>query len=350
MLEYILYLLIGTYTMGVSEGIYVYKFNMLTGESEYVSMAKADNPSYLTLSLDGQHVYAVAENGNDSSYASAFGFDKKKGILQLMNQEKTYGGAPCNIVVDSSNRMVVTANYTGGNISVFPLSSDGSLKPASQIIQFEGSSTDPRQQQPHLHCVIFSPDQKYLFATDLGTDLIYRYEVNQVDEGDLLSIASRSSVKVADGSGPRHLVFHPFGNYAYLINELSGKICVFTYNNGVLQEIQAIDADSCHAQGSADIRITPDGQYLYASNRLENDGLAIFQINLSNGKLTPVGYQTTGIHPRNFTITPNGKYLLVACRDSNLIQVFEINYADGSLQHIGQDIRLDSPVCLKFVE
>lgn len=344
MAEYILYLLIGTYTVGASEGIYTYKFDMLTGESEYVCMMRVDNPSYMVFSADKKYVYAVTENGNDPSYANAFRFDGETGALELINSEETKGAAPCNITVNGLNTFVVTANYVGGNLSVFPVNRDGSLLPASTI-NYNGKNT-----VSHLHCVEFSPDGKYLFAADLGTDMIYRYNVDPMGKIEFLKQSTKTVFKVAEGSGPRHFVFHPSNKYVYLINELSGKVNAFKYDDGDLKEFQCITADSLNAGGSADIRITPDGRFLYASNRLKGDGVAIFSIDQNNGSLTKVGYQDTGIHPRNLTITPNGKYLLAACRDSNVVQVFEINEKTGLLTDTGKDIELDRPVCLKFAE
>ena len=151
------------------------------------------------------------------------------------------------------------------------------------------------------------------------------------------------------GSGPRHLTFSPNGHYAYLINELSGTVIAFEYKDGDLKEMQTIAADTVNAQGSADIHISPDGKFLYASNRLKADGIAIFNIHPDNGMLSKAGYQLTGIHPRNFIITPNGKYLLVACRDSNVIQVYERDADTGLLTDVQQDIKVDKPVCIKFV-
>ena len=145
------------------------------------------------------------------------------------------------------------------------------------------------------------------------------------------------------------MTFAPNGSYAYLINELSGTVIAFEYNDGELKEIQTIAADTVGAKGSGDIHISPDGKFLYASNRLKADGLAIFSIHPENGMLTKVGYQLTGIHPRNVIITPNGKYLLVACRDSNVIQIYERDTDTGLLTDIRKDIKVDKPVCIKFV-
>ncbi len=350
MIPFILYLLVGTYTSGTSEGIYAYQFNTETGESTYTGMVKVGNPSYLTPNADHTFIYSVSESDGSLSSASALTFDKTNGALRLINSQEAKGSGPCNIAIDPQEKFVVTANYGGGSISVFPIQADGSLAPVSQVIQFEGHSVDKsRQKSPHLHCVLFSPDGKYLFAADLGTDKLYRMNIGYQPGTAFIDQASLTSVEIAAGSGPRHFVFHPSNKYAYLINELGGTVTSFTYKKGQLKTFQTIEADSLNAQGSADIRITPDGRFLYASNRLKGDGLAIFAIHPSNGKLTKVGYQPTGIHPRNFTITPNGKFLLAACRDSHLIQVFAIDPATGLLTDTHQDIHLNMPVCLKLI-
>lgn len=346
----IIYLLIGTYTLGLSEGVYLYTFDILTGNSKYVSMVKVDNPSYLEITQDGKHIYAVTENGEDPSYANTIFFDKEREKLTVLNSEETLGAAPCNIAIDPREGYVVTANYVGGNLSVFEILPDKTLAPTKQVLQFTGRGADSdRQGAPHLHCVLFSPDGKYLFATDLGTDHIYRVDAVNSQSQDILDENTLKSYKLTDGSGPRHLAFHPSGKYLYLINELQGTVVGFHYADGELSEFQTIQADTLHAKGSADIGITPNGKYLYASNRLKGDGVAIFSIDPSTGELSKVGYQETGIHPRNFVITPNGKYLLVASKDSNLIEIFEIDDETGLLRNIDKNITIDQPVCLKFV-
>ena len=192
-----------------------------------------------------------------------------------------------------------------------------------------------------------------MFADNLGTDQIHKFiinpDANAENKESFLKEGSPSAFKVKAGSGPRHLTFSPNGNYAYLINELSGTVIAFKYKDGDLKEIQTIVADTVCAKGSGDIHISPDGKFLYASNRLKADGIAIFSIQSDNGILTKVGYQLTGIHPRNFIITPNGKYLLVACRDSNVIQIYERDADTGLLTDIHGDIKVDKPVCVKFI-
>ena len=173
---------------------------------------------------------------------------------------------------------------------------------------------------------------------------------NADNKEKFLTKGTPEAFKVAPGSGPRHLIFNSDGKFAYLINEIGGTVIAFRYADGMLDEIQTVAADTVNAQGSGDIHLSPDGKYLYASNRLKADGVAIFKVDETNGTLTKVGYQLTGIHPRNFIITPNGKYLLVACRDTNVIQIFERDQATGLLTDIKKDIKVDKPVCLKFVD
>lgn len=345
-------MLVGTYTSGESKGIYSFRFNEETGIAIPLSETEIENPSYLTLSDDGKFVYAVSELNDNRASANAFAFDKDNGTFRLLNTQKTEGEDPCYIITYGNH--VVTANYSGGSISVFPIANDGSLLPASQVIKFQGSGIDKeRQEKPHLHCVRITPDGKYLLAKDLCSDRIYKFVFNKNASAEnkktVLHEGSPASYQVKAGSGPRHLTFSPNGKYAYLINELAGTVIAFEYNDGDLKEIQTVVADSLGARGSGDIHVSPDGKYLYASNRLKADGIAIFKINSDNGMLTKAGYQLTGIHPRNFIITPNGKYLLVACRDSNTIQVYKREPNTGLLTDIQKDIKIDMPVCIKFV-
>lgn len=350
-----MYMLVGSYAAPEEEGIKVYRFNEDTGDAEYVSGLKGiSNPSYLTPSADGEKIYAVGEDEGLTSTANALRFDKRKGRLTLLNSQPTQGGAPCYITLSPSEQFVLTANYMGGSITVFPVEKEGKLSADARLITFAGKGPDKeRQTQPHLHCVTFTPDHQFLLANDLGTDRIHVFPVNREATGSiagsLLNEIKAYDVEIEPGSGPRHLCFHPNGKFAYLINELSGKVIAFSYQKGKLGAIQSIEADTVGAKGSADIHISPDGKFLYASNRLKADGIAIFAINPQEGTLTKAGYQLTGIHPRNFILTPNGRYLLVACRDSNSIQVFERDKKTGLLKDTGKTIKMNKPVCLKFI-
>lgn len=341
-------MIVGTYTGGTSKGLYSFRFDQHTGIATPLSHTEIKNPSYFTVSNDGKQVYAVSELGEQEAAVTAFDFDATQGMFKRRNTERTFGADPCNIT--TNGQVVVTANYSGGNVSIFPLRKDGTLEPTSTIEQFKGKGMDPkRQAKPHLHCVMFSPDGKYLFANDLGTDHIYRFDNLTTSASKALKLNPSATLTLKAGSGPRHLTFAPNGKQAYLINELSGTVVVFDYKKGKLTPKQEIAADTVNAQGSADIHVSPDGAFLYASNRLKADGIAIFKIDRKNGQLTKVGYQLTGIHPRHFNITPNGKYLLVACRDNNAIQVFERDPRSGLLTKTDQEIKVDQPVCVKWV-
>ncbi|MDR1673396.1 MAG: lactonase family protein [Bacteroidales bacterium] len=347
----IFYLLIGTYTSGGSTGIYVYRMDTEGGTAEYVSETPAVNPSYLAVSADERFVYSVGETESSTSAAHAFAFDKKTGVLTPLNTQPTNGEGPCYINTDKESRFVVTANYRGGNVSVFPLAENGMLETVHTVFSFEGTGPDSlRQEKPHLHCVLFSPDGQYLFAEDLGTDKIHKFTVSA--NAPFLTAGTPASFNLEPGSGPRHLTFHPNGKYAYLMNELSGKVTAFRYDGGNLQTLQYIASDTTAGvggKGGADIHVSPDGKFLYTSNRLKSDGIAIFSINEKDGTLTAIAYQLTGIHPRNFNITPNGKFLLVGNRDTNNIQIFGIDQQTGLLTDTGNQILISSPVCLKFI-
>jgi len=351
--SFTLYMLVGTYTTGTSTGVYVYRFDEETGRSEYVSVAEAVNPSYLAISANERFVYAAGESGRDAAVAYAFSFDKQTGKLSLLNSQPTNGASPCYINTDYAGHFVVTANYSGGNVSLFPLSADGSLQPVDKVFEFkEGDDPDAARPIRHnLHCTVFTPDRKFLFAADLGADKLHKFAVNET--APFLTVGTPDAYKLEQGSGPRHLTFHPNGRFAYVINELSGKVTAFHYANGSLEPVQYIASDTSEGarKGSADIHVSPDGKFLYASNRANTNNIAIFRINEADGRLTLVGHQPTGLHPRNFIITPNGKYLLVANMNSSLIQVFERDKNSGLLnEDTSKQIKeVDKPVCLKFI-
>ena len=350
----IFYLLVGTYTKapGKSEGIYVYKFNPNKGLVTPVGSVKTDNPSYLAISKDEKYVYAVNESGEDKSMVSAFSFDKVKGELRLVNSQPTGGADPAYISIDSAGKWLVTANYSGGNISVFKTGDGGALQPAAQVLAHDGYGVNvSRQEQPHPHSAIFSPDEKFVYVPDLGNDRLYSYSFDANNNTSPLTATDPAYGEMPDGSGPRHMAFSPNGKFAYLLNELSGMVTCYSYNNGKLTEIQSIastEAGDKNDRGSADIHLTPDGKFLYTSNRGKANDIAIFKPG-TDGKLVFVARQPVGVHPRNFMIDPTGRFLLVACRDSNVVQVYVINKNYGLLTDAGFKIDIDMPVCLKMM-
>jgi 6-phosphogluconolactonase (cycloisomerase 2 family) len=342
-----LFLLAGAYSDGTTPGISVYDFNTRTGDYSFISDIKQiANPSYLVVSPDEQTVYSVNETPEGG--ASAFRFDKEKGALSFINTQPGYGAGPCYINMNKGKNFIVTANYTGGSISVFPLAKDGSILPLSMNI----SMNIPDSPASRIHTAVFTPDEKRLLVTDLGKDKIYTFEIRPEAKDSFLVVPPETVTMQESGFGPRHLVFHPNGKYLYCINELSGKITVFEYKDYRMKAVQSIASDTTQTtdkKGGADIHLTSDGKFLYSSNRLKSDGIAIFSVNPETGQLTRIGYQLTGIHPRNFIITPNDKFLLCANLLSNNIQIFEIEKNTGLLRDTGKEIKIEKPVCLKWI-
>ena len=333
-------LVVGTYADKNAPGILVYGFDTDNGNSDHLGETSGiANPSFLVFSPDGKHIYSVSETDDDSASVHAYSFDDDCRMAHL-NSQPTGGASPCHVSIEPDGRFIVAANYTGGSITVFPIATDGSIAKASQTFKFDDAT------KSHLHCTAFSPDGKYLFATDLGKDKIYRFGVKHDNDQYL---TPDSHVALEKGSGPRHLVFHPSGKYAYVINELSGTVTAMRYFADMLYPIQYAVSDTTPGKGgkgSADIRVSPDGKFLYTSNRLKADGIAIFSIDESSGKLTRIGYQPTGAHPRNFILSPDGKFLIVASRDRNDIETFKRNAETGLLEGSGNIIGINNPVCL----
>ncbi|MEJ7767419.1 MAG: lactonase family protein [Chitinophagaceae bacterium] len=350
------YLFIGTYTNAGSKGIYTYTFDASTGKAEWVSTTEGIvNPSYLAIAPNRKTLFAVTETARENAGSvSAFSFDQVNGKLTFLNKQPSGGDNPCYVTVSKNNKWVFIANYSGGSLSAFPVNADGSIQPYSQSIQHTGTGFDKkRQEKPHVHSTVISPSQDYLFTPDLGMDKVFIYKINQSSQKPLVP-AKQPFVMSKPGSGPRHFAFHPNNRYAYLIEEMSGSVVAYKYKNGTLTSIQSIathPADFKGVIGSADIHISNDGKFLYASNRGDENTVTVFSINTETGKLTLAGIQPTmGKTPRNFIIDPSGKYLLVANQQSNNIVIFKRDLRSGLLKETGEEIKVPTPVCLQMME
>jgi 6-phosphogluconolactonase len=343
------HLLIGTYqNADKTNGIYVYRFNSETGEfNTTLPVTKALNSSYLAISDDGKNLYAVGEG--DNGHVAAYSFDAKTGALSFMNEVPSDG--PCYVSVDKQKKFVFIGNYGGGNLLSIPLGSDGSFDTNVQKIQHEGSSVvKDRQEKPHVHSVVLSPDEKYLLVPDLGADKVFQYKVD-VTKSEALTPASQPFTTVKPGGGPRHLTFHPNGKHAYLVLELEASVAVFDYKDGKLQHKQTTSIIAPDFKGkvsAADIHLSPDGKFIYASNRGDADQIAVFSVG-KDGMLTVVGHQSVlGKTPRNFALDPTGNFLLAANQNSNDVVIFKRDAKTGLLVPTGKKIQVDKPVCLKF--
>ena len=347
------YLLVGTYTNEQkTNGIHVYTFNAETGDFEEKSkMTDVTNASFLTISKDKKNVYAVSEGGEGKGL-NAYAFDMGTGKLTLLNTGSAGGNGPCYVSVDDKKQTVFTGNYGGGSVSATRLKQDGSLSNDIQVIQHEGSSVNKsRQDKPHVHAVVLSPDNRYLLVPDLGTDKVNVYKYESSDKQPL-SPATPAFAAVNAGGGPRHLTFHPNGKHAYLILEMEGAVAAFDFKNGKLEHTQTITmlAPGFSGKvGAADIHVSPDGKFLYGSNRGEANEIVIYSI-ARDGKLTLAGRQSSLINtPRNFAIDPTGNFLFVGNQNGNDIVIFKRDKNTGLLTPTGKTIQVDKPVCLKFV-
>lgn len=348
---------VGTYTSGKSEGIYLLKLNLTSGKLEHLGTTKGvKDPSFLALAPSRRYLYAVNEveefAGKKSGALSAFAIDGRTGELNLLNQQPTLGGAPCYVVVDPTGRFVLAANYVGGNVAVLPIRRDGSLGEATDVKQDHGASINAeRQEGPHAHCIVLDPTNRFAYACDLGTDKIMIFQFDR-RKGKLIP-GDRPWVQAKPGAGPRHLTFHPGGKYAYVINELHATVTAFACDpiKGNLKELQTVPTlprDPTVADTGADIHVSPDGQFLYCSNR-GHDSVAAFKVNQGNGRLTFIAHESTGGKtPRNFAIDPTGTFVLVANQNSDNIVTFRRDGKTGRLSATGHVAEIPSPVCLKF--
>lgn len=344
-------LLVGTYSRYCeSKGLYVYEFDTKTAAFNLKnSTENIINPNYLTVSNDNKFVYSVSEKDKKST-VSAFKYESKSGKIELINSQFSKGENGCYIINDDKN--VITANYTSGSISVFGKNEKGSIGDVKQIVQHTGKSiNEKRQEAAHAHMVYFSPDHKYVLAIDLGTDKVYVYNYNPTSSSDVLVLKSSFDVKA--GSGPRHLIFSKDKKYIYVLQELDGAITSFSYNDGILKKVSettVVAADFKGDVGAADIHISPDGKFLYATNRGTANDISTFKI-LKKGELEFVQRTSTlGKGPRNFTIDPTGNYLLIGHQFSNEIVIFKRNSKTGMLTATGNKIDMCSPVCLVFTK
>lgn len=343
--------IIGTYTSGTSKGIYVYRFYAEKGKLAYLSQIDGvDNPSYLTASANNKFVYAV--NEQTKGEVSAFKFDAPTGKLEFINKKSTLGADPCHISVDKEQRNLFVANYSSGNVAVFPLAKDGSIQDCMETEKDDTHGPDKaRQEGPHAHMAYFSPDEKYLLYDDLGADKIniFKYKPN----GDP-RITNKTSVSLTPGSGPRHADFSPDHKYLYVVSELSSTVNTFAYNNGHLKQIQSVTllADGFKGQsGAAAIHVSPDGKFVYASNRLDTNEIIVYAVDPTTGMLTFVQRQPTyGKNPRDFAIDPTGSWMIVANQGSDSMYIFRINKESGKISMLmNSKVEIGNPVCIKFV-
>ena len=353
-----LFLYVGTYTYGKSEGIYVYRMSLSSGALKFASVVKGVvNPSFLDFGPRRRYLYAVCEVSRladkPGGAVSAFRIHPKTGNLTRLNQQPSGGAGPCHLSVDTKGNFVFVAHYAGGSVSVLPIQDDGRLGKVADVVQHQGSSVNPqRQKGPHPHSVNLDPANRCVFVPDLGLDkiMIYRLDLTH----GKLKPNDDPWAQVKAGAGPRHFAFHPNGRYAYVINELNSTLTAFTYDeqHGSLREVETVSTLPEGFKGSnhcADVHVSPSGKFVYGSNR-GHDSIVIFAISERTGKLTYVGHEPTqGKTPRNFAIDPTGTFLLAANQNSDTIVTFRIAQPTGKLLPTGHITHVPTPVCLKMI-
>ncbi len=351
------YIYVGTFHGENSEGLYVFEFDREQGTFRQIqTVSDRQEPNFQAIHPNGDYLYSVSGQAfsDDTNHGtvSAYRIDRETGRLELINERSSEGRHPAHVSVDPLGRFVYASNYSSGNLSVFSIEEDGSLSKVLDVVQHEGSSVnEQRQRAPHVHAADPSPDGRFLYVSDLGIDRIMIYEVDQ-DTG-ILSPAATPYAGNEPGSGPRHFTIHPNGGFAYSVEELSVTIASFTVDSetGRLDQFQRLSllpegAEAAGHMSAADVHISPDGNFLYATVRGE-DILSIFSIDPSTGELTSVGHEPTrGGHPRNFMIDQKGEFILVANRDDDNVVFFSREHQSGTLEATGIELDVPLAVCV----
>lgn len=339
---------VGTYTKGESEGIYKYIL-MHDGTLEKVGLAaKTNNPSFLARTFDKKYILAVSEIKSEDNTGAISSFSIHHDTLNFISKTSSGGSHPC--FVSSNNKgFVLAANYSSGNVGLIKINKKGVLSDLLDVQQHEGSGQTNRQKSPHAHSAWFEPGSSNIISVDLGTNELW---FSTIDENLLkFKKLNQGTLRMAPGAGPRHLSFHPNKKWIYVVNELDCTVSLVIKDKSgkymISQTISTLPEDFIQNNTCADIHVSPDGKFVYASNRGYNS-LAIFEINKKNGKLKILSQQSVfGDTPRNFSITPDGKYLVVANQKSDNLVSFRRDKKNGSLQQIDQ-IEAPKPVCVLF--
>lgn len=347
--------IIGTYTPADelnnadTKSAYIAHFDELNGTLTITdSLAAGYNASFITADRAKKVLYAVNElNGAEPrGEVKAFGYTLPWTSANYLGGCSTKGNDPCHVSISRKKGLVTVANYSSGNIISIPTSKAGKLMCASATThQHKGSGPHPNQAEPHAHQAVAAPFGNFIYSCDLGTDEILIYTI----KGNPATLTHTKTVKTAAGAGPRHLTFHPSAKYAYVINELNGTIECFAVNkkDGNLTNIQTVKTSEESKTDGADIHITSDGRFLYATNRADVNEIVCYEIDAQNGKLQHKHtYPTGGRGPRNFIITDGDKYILIAHQYTNNIVIFKRNRTDGSLENTGKSVNVHSPVCI----
>jgi 6-phosphogluconolactonase len=346
---------VSAFASGEKAGIHAFGLDSEKGTLKPLKRTTGmQSPFFMAISPDKRFLYSIDEFGGKDNFVAAFAIEGRGGDLRPLNRQNTRGTASCFVEVDPTGKTVLIANYSSGNVSSFPVKSDGSLGESASFFQHSGSSADPeRQKGPNAHCFVISPDGQHALACDLGIDKVMIYTLDAAT-AKLAPNTAQPFAKLTPGSGPRHLTFHPNGKLVYLINELANTITVFDWSaaDGTLKEKQSIATlpkDFTGKSYTADLKITPDGKHLYGTNR-GHDSLASYRI-ADDGTLTLLAIQPSGGKgPQNLLIPPDGRWLLCANMPGNNVVVFQIDAASGAITTKGEPVEVPMASCIRWMD
>jgi 6-phosphogluconolactonase len=342
---------VGSYASKDDEGISLCRLDGESGRMEKIAgVSGVENPSFLAVNRSRTRLYAACETTDDRpGSVASFAIDPFKGGFTQLNEQSTLGAAPCHVALDGRERFLVAVNYNGGNVCLFPVAQDGALGAMSDNVRHEGRGPrSDRQEKAHPHSSIIDPANGTVIVADLGTDKLAAYRLDS-NAGRLVASGETAA---APASGPRHMALHPNGRLLYVVGELNGTVSVYRYGRDsatldLLQTIGTIPAGFDGSNTCADIHVSADGRFLYASNR-GHDSIAVYRAD-DEGRLELIQHISSGGRtPRNFALSPDGRYLLAANQDSDSIALYSVNGASGRLVAAGQSLTIGRPVCIKF--
>lgn len=333
---------IGAYLLDAKTGSL--KLQHRTGEVEH--------PFFMAVSKDQKFLYSIhakSFGSKEPEQVAAYALEGRTGRMKLLNRQSTRGTASCYLKVDATGKTLLVANYSTGNIASLPVKEDGSLGEAASFVQHAGKSVDPaRQDAPYAHCIEVSPDNCFAFVADLGLDQVLSYKLDA--KTAKLTANEPPFAKAPPGAGPRHLTFHPNGKHVYVINELKNSVTRFEYDAqaGKLiqqQTISTLPTDFTGTSYCADLKITPNGRFLYGTNR-GHDSIAAYRI-ADDGTLKLIAIEPSlGKGPQNLAILPGGELLLCANMPGDNVAIFRIDQESGRLKSVGEPMSILSPSCV----
>ncbi len=349
---------VSAFKSGEEGAIHAYRFDSTNGQLKLLHRTtNIENPFFTAISPNGEFLYAIDAKqfgSKEHEFVASYEIQGRDGKLKRLNRQSSRGTASCYLDVDATGKTVVVANYSSGSLASMPVREDGSLGEIVSFVQNSGSSVNPqRQKEPHAHCIVISPDNRFVLAADLGIDKVLIFELNAAT-AEIKPNAAQPFAELPPGSGPRHLIFHPNGKRVYVINEIKNTVTYFDYakETGELTQQQTISTVPKNFDGishTADLKITPDGRFLYGTNR-GHDSIAIFRI-AEDGRLSLVTIEPSlGKGPQNLLITPDGRWLLCANMPGDNVAVFAINASTGGLKSTGVPISIPMPSCIRWVE